>query len=435
MHFTDSQRGIYTTCEGVTRRDFLRVGTLGLMGLGLADFFKPSQAATKDKNLIVLWLQGGPSHIDMWDLKPDAPSEFRGEFKPIPTNVAGIQISEHLSRTAKVVDKLCILRTVTSPEGSHERASRTVQTGYRPIPNVDFPSYGANYVKYKQFNSDVPAFVGVLKPSEQGYGAGFLGPRYNPFMAGDPSEKNFSVKDLAPPEGVNLDRITRRREMLKGFDDSFRSVDSKVQSLDPALERAYRLVFSAQARAAFDIAKEPDAMRDTYGRTPLGQGCLLARRLIEGGVKAVTVFKGGWDTHGQNFTTLKDKLLPELDQAYAALIADLSQRGLLENTLVVLMGEFGRTPKINGGAGRDHWPNANSVVLSGGGIKGGQVIGVTDEKAAEPKERPIQVADLAATIYAALGVNYHHENHTPEGRPVRIVSEGEPVKEAFGRTS
>jgi hypothetical protein len=296
---------------------------------------------------------------------------------------------------------------------------------------VDYPSYAANFLRWKPYERDVPPYVGLLSPSEQGYGGGYLGPRYGPFMAGDPSQKEFSVRDLQPPMGVPLDRIARRREILKGFDDSLRLVDRNPTSLTPALESAYRVVYSPHAREAFDISKEPEALRDRYGRTPMGQACLMARKLVESGVQAVTVFKTGWDTHGSNFITLKDKLLPELDPALGMLVEDLSDRGLLDSTLVACFGEFGRTPKINGSAGRDHWPRANSIALAGGGTRGGQAIGETDATGSEPKSRGIRVEDFAATLYEALGVDFRQLNRTSEDRPIRIVDESEPVREAF----
>jgi hypothetical protein len=432
-------RTLHTNCEGVSRRDFLALGTMGLFGLGVPDLTGkaaaagPVLSAAREKSLILIWLQGGPSHLEMWDLKPEAPAETRGTFNPIRTSADGIRIGEHLPRCAQVMDRMCLFRTITGPEGSHERASRHLQTGWRPIPNIDYPAYPANFVKWKPLDADVPAFVGLLNPIEQGFGGGFLGPRYSPFLAGDPSVKEFTVKDLLPPPGIPLDRITRRREILGGFDEAFRALDRNPASLTPALDSAYRLVYSKRARQAFDLQAEPDALRDRYGRTPLGQSCLLARRLVEGGVRAVSIFKGGWDTHGNNFTSLKDKLLPELDPAFGTLIEDLSQRGLLESTLVLCLGEFGRTPKINGSAGRDHWPRAGSIAAAGGGLKAGIAIGETDATGSEPKTRPVRVEEFAATVYHALGVDYHQLNHTPEGRPVKIVDDAEPVLEALDR--
>jgi hypothetical protein len=420
-------------CDGVGRRDFLRLGMFGFGSIPLAQLLA-NQEKNKDKALIFLWLAGGPGQLDTYDLKPDAPEDIRGEFKPIATNVPGIQICELLPRTAKQVDKLCILRSVTSVDlGSHERSSRYLQTGVLPVPNMEFASFGSVYVKQKKFAGAMPPFVGLLKPVERGYGGGFLGPRYDPFMAGDPSEKNYRVRDLLPPEGVTLERLDRRRELLKQFDESWRAVesDAKVNGFDPAIEQAYKMVYSPEVRDAFDIAKEPDNVRDAYGRTPVGQGLLLARRLVERGVKAVSIWMGGWDTHSANFKSLKEKLLPPMDQGYGALIGDLFQRGLLDSTLVVQTGEFGRTPKVNKNAGRDHWPKAFSAVLAGGGVTGGQVIGATDKHAAEVTDHPVTVEDLSATMFTSLGVDLHAVNYTPEGRPISIVNGGRAVAKAF----
>jgi len=317
--------------------------------------------------------------------------------------------------------------------GSHERSSRYLQTGVLPVPNMDFASYGSVYVKQKRFTGAMPPFVGLLKPIERGFGGGFLGPQYDPFLAGDPSEKNYKVRDLSPPEGITLERLGRRREVLKEFNDAWRAVetDAKVSGFDPAMEQAYKMVYSPEVRDAFDIAKEPDSVRDAYGRTPVGQGLLLARRLVERGVKAVSIWMGGWDTHSNNFKSLKEKLLPPMDKGYGTLIGDLFQRGLLDRTLVVQAAEFGRTPKVNKNAGRDHWPKAFSVVLAGGGIRGGQVIGTTDKHAAEVTDRPITVEDLSATIFTSLAVDLNAVNHTPEGRPISVVNGGKPVAQAF----
>jgi hypothetical protein len=425
--------GFHRNCDGAARRDFLRVGMLGLGGLSLPEFLR-AQKKGGDKSLIFVWLGGGPPQMDTYDMKPDAPAEIRGEFKPIGTNVPGIQICELMPKTATVMDKICVMRSVTSVDlGSHERSSRYLQTGVLPVPNTDFASFGSVYVKEKAFQGDMPPYVGVLKPIERGWGGGFLGSGYDPFMAGDPNEKNYVVRDLTPPQGLTLDRIGRRREILKEFNDAWRHVDSegKLNSYTPAVQQAYNMIYSEKVLRAFDIHQEPDKLRDAYGRSSIGQGLLMARRLVENGVKAVSVWMGGWDTHAKNFSSLRDKLLPPLDQGFGMLIEDLAQRGMLDNTLVVQVGEFGRTPKVNKDAGRDHWPKAFSVALAGGGIKGGQIIGATDKHAAEVTDRPITVEDLSATIFTALGVDIHRVNHTPEGRPIAIVNGGKPVAEAL----
>jgi hypothetical protein len=420
-------------CDGVARRDFLRLGMLGFGSVPLHNLLA-AESKPKDKAMIFLWLAGGPGQMDTYDMKPDAPAEIRGEFKPIATNVDGIQMCELLPHSAKQADKMCIIRSMYAADlGSHERSSRYMQTGVLPVPNMDFASFGSVYMKQKQFTGAMPPFVGVLKPIERGYGGGFLGPKYDPFMAGDPSEKNFRVRDLMPPEGVSLERLGRRREILDDFNKAWRAVetDAKVNGFDPAMEQAYRMVYSAEVREAFDITKETDAVRDAYGRTPVGQGLLLARRLVERGVKAVSVWMGGWDTHSNNFKSLKEKLMPPMDQGYGTLLGDLYQRGLLDSTLVVQAAELGRTPKVNKDAGRDHWPKAFSVVLAGGGIKGGQIIGATDKHASDITDHPVSVEDLSATMFTALGVDIHAVNHTPEGRPIAVVNGGKPVAKAF----
>ena len=425
---------MHTDCDGRLRRDFLKLGMCGLGAMSLPELVRAQQQKKKETSLIFVWLAGGPPQMDTYDMKPDAPAEIRGEFKPIASNVPGIQVCELMPKTATVMDKICVLRSVTSVDlGSHERSSRYLQTGVLPVPNMDFASFGSVFVKEKKFKGEMPPFVGVLKPVERGWGGGFLGPNYDPFLAGDPNEKNYRVRDLLPPMGVSLDRIGRRRQILQEFNTAWRAVDSeaKLNSYDPAVEQAYNMVFSEKVVKAFDIEQEPGKLRDAYGRTQIGQGMLMARRLVESGVKAVSVWMGGWDTHSKNFESLKNKLLPPLDQGFGMLIEDLAQRGLLENTLVVQIGEFGRTPHVNKDAGRDHWPKAFSVALAGGGIKGGQLIGATDKHAAEVTERPITVEDLSATVFTSLGVDLHRVNHTPEGRPIAIVNGGKPVTEAF----
>lgn len=423
---------LFRNCDGFGRRDFLRIGTLGFGGVTLPSLLAANPA--KEKSMIFLWLAGGPPQHETYDMKPDAAKDIRGEFKPIPTKLDGLQVSEYMPHTAKIADRLCVIRSMTAADlGSHERSSRYLQTGVLPVPNMEFASYGSVFVKEKNFKGDMPPYVGVLRPLERGYGGGFLGPQYDPFMAGDPSEKEYKVRDLLPPPGVTLDRLGRRREILAEFNEAWRKVDTeaKLNSYSPALEQAYNMIFSERVLRAFDISKEPDAVRDTYGRTPVGQGLLMARRLVEHGVKAVSVWMGGWDTHSDNFKSLRDKLLPPMDQGYASLIADLDQRGMLDTTLVVQVGEFGRTPKINRQAGRDHWPKAFSAVLAGGGIKRGLIVGATDKDAAEVTDRPVTVEDFSATMYTALGVDIHHVNHTAEGRPIAVVNGGKPVAEAL----
>jgi len=428
------------------RRDFIRIGSLGMFGLGLRDLFAmqalgnetPAHSALKagapDRSVILVWLSGGPPHMDTFDMKPDGPKETRGTFKPIPTNVSGIQVCEHMPYTAKQADKYAIIRSMTSREANHERAINYLLTGYLPLQTLEFPSMGSVISKEHGPKNGLPAYVTVpnIFPS---FGAGFLGGSYGPFIAGDPNVSGYKVRDLTLPTDIDWARVNNRKWLLSQIDQQFKAIDAnnEFKTVDTFYEKAYDLMKSSVAKKAFDIEAEPEAVRNRYGRTPVGQGCLLARRLVENGVRFVTVSKGwlNWDTHGRNFTTLEKLLLPELDMAYAALLEDLHQRGLLESTLVVLMGEFGRTPEVNSDAGRDHWSKAFTVVMAGGGVKGGQVLGATDEKAAEVTKDPYQVEDLVATIYDRVGLDSTHEYETPIGRPVKLSNGGQVISKLF----
>ncbi len=430
------------------RRDFIKIGSLGALGLNLHDYFflraaaaqsappdgQAGRAVPTDRSVILVWLSGGPPQLDTFDMKPDAPAEIRGTFKPIPTNVPGIQICEHLPRTARQADKYAILRSMTSREANHERAINYLLTGYLPLQTIEFPSMGSVVAREKGPRNSLPPYVSVpnIFPS---FGPGFLGGEYGPFIAGDPNVKGYRVRDLNLPMDVDWQRVNNRRWLLSQIDQKFREIDTKneFRAVDAFYEKAYDLIRSSAAKAAFDIEQEPESIRSRYGRTPVGQGCLLARRLVERGVRFVTVAKGwlNWDTHGRNFTTLEKTLLPELDMAYSALLEDLAQRGLLESTLVILMGEFGRTPKINADAGRDHWSKAFSIVLAGGGVAGGRAIGSTDATASEVKDDPVQVEDLIATIYERVGIDPTKEYHTPIGRPVKLSNGGKVITKLF----
>jgi hypothetical protein len=434
----DFDLGKHTDCDGVTRRDFLRVGGLTALGLSLPGFLKmaqasPNKAPKKDISCILLWMGGGPSHIDTFDPKPDAPQEIRGEFKAIPTNVSGIQISDKLPKLAQHMDKFSILRSVTSPDGTHETATHYLLTGYPFTPAIEYPAYGSVIAREKGFQNGMPPNVlfGGL-PFNHG-GGGYMGSVYNPFnISGDPNNPAFSVQDVSPPNGVDMERVARRRSILGSLDNFQRDVESKqkiVQTMDEFYAQAYNLITSPVAKKAFDLKQEDAKTRDMYGRNNFGQSCLLARRLVESGVRFVTINYGGWDTHENNFNALKNSLLPNLDTGYSGLLQDLKQRGMLDSTLVVWMGEFGRTPKVNSSAGRDHWPNAMAVCMGGGGVKTGQAIGTSNERAEFPKDRPIRVEDVGATIYKALGVDYEKEYMSPQNRPLKINYDGEPVQE------
>lgn len=415
------------------RRDFVRLGSIGMLGLNLAEYFRLRAAqpanAVPERSCILIWMSGGPPQTDLWDMKPEAPEEFRGIYKPIATNVPGIQISELLPHTAKFADKFTIIRSLTGREGEHEQAMTHMLTGNRPLSTISFPSLGAVVAREKGSQFGLPPYVAVPSVGYS-YGPGFLGASYGPFASGDPSLGNYKARDIDLPTGVDWSEISDRRYLLKQMDAVFqrdpllRGADTKGEFpvMDEAQEKAIRLMTSDRARKAFNIFEEPDRIRDRYGRTPLGQGCLLARRLIEGGTRFVTVAgrPNAWDTHRNNFNQLKDTLAPPFDMGFAALLEDLHQRGLLESTLVIAAGEFGRTPKVNSVAGRDHWAKVWSCVMAGAGIPGGQIYGASDALASEVKDKPVPVEDFTATVYHRLGIHYAEEYQTPIGRPVRL---------------
>ncbi len=434
----------YETCDGISRRGFLRVGFLGLAGLSLADHLRLQAAArqegkpTRDTAVILLWLGGGPSHLDMYDLKPEAPAEFRGEFKPIRTSVPGIQIGEHLPLEAKVMKRMAIVRSAWHTNAGHGMGSHWMLTGYVPTIEINdnlHPSCGSVVAHMRGANAArVPAYVCLPSPPPSA-NAAYLGVACNPFSPrSDPSSPGFQVRDLELPGRVNLSRFRNRRELLRGMDDLRKDVDiaGAGEGFDRFYREAFDIVTSKATRQAFDIHREDVRVRDRYGRDSWGQSALLARRLVEAGVTYVTVNMGGWDTHGNNFESLKKSLLPRYDRALAALVDDLSQRGLDRKVLVMSYGEFGRTPRINKDAGRDHWPNAMSVVFAGGGLKMGQVVGSTDAKAENPKTRPCSVGDVLSTMYHVLGIDYRHEFHDAARRPLPILNEGKPIAELVG---
>lgn len=429
-------------CGSLSRRDMLRMGSLAPLGLGLTDLFRlqaasPNAVKAKAKSCILIWLDGGPSHLETFDLKPEAPAEVRGPFQAISSNVDGIRICELLANTAKICDKLAILRSMTSPLGEHGLANHYLMTGYKPSPVVQYPQYGSVVTHLRGANSVLPPFITI--PENRSSSAGFLGNTYEPFATrGDPSKSDFSVRDLDFFPGVDESRMLRRRTYLAEFDRVQANLESRDLQSDSAFEKAYRLVTSPDAKHAFDLSEEPAEVRARYGPRMLGQSCLLARRLIERGVPFVSVMNTGWDTHENLALQLRDGysgakvgvgLIPTFDQAFSALITDLSERNLLDDTLVIVMGEFGRTPKLNTRGGRDHWPRVFSTVLAGGGVAGGQVIGSSDRVGESPQDNPITPNDLACTIYTLLGVDPNLELHTPDGRPIRVNQGGKLIRE------
>jgi uncharacterized protein (DUF1501 family) len=417
----------HTACS---RRDFLKIGALAFAGLDLPKLLAADRSR-REISCIVLFQSGGASQLDTFDPKPDAPSDIRGSFKSIATSVPGTHISELLPRTAKSVHKFSIIRSMHSDEAIHERARQYIFSGTKPRNELLHPSYGAVLSKELGSKNGLPAFV-VIPEKDLSAEAGFLGSSYDPFVTGNPNTKSFSVKDLTLPLGLTLEEARARAQLLKTLDDGFRNVEQSpvIESMDEFYRKAFELISSPAAKKAFDINEEPDKLRDNYGRTAVGQGALLARRLIESGVRLSTVFQGGYDTHVDHERSTKP-LLADFDQAFAALLDDLEQRGLLETTLLLVIGDFGRTPKINFSGGRDHWPRNFSVALAGAGIQGGRVIGQSDSRAGEPTDRPVSIEDLGATIYKALGIDYTKLYHA-NGRPIAINKEGYPVQELFG---
>jgi hypothetical protein len=430
-------RNQFSNCEGVSRRDMLKVGALGFFGLTLPELLAARQAAAaaapKAESVNVLWCAGGPSHLDTFDPKPDATSDIRGQFNAIETNVSGIRISEHLPNTAKVTDKLAIIRSVTSNIAAHEQASQFMMTGYRPLPTLQYPSYGAVIAKELGSRNNLPPYI-AIPDAGRAQQSGFIGAGYNPFLVPDPSAPAYKVQDINPPTPIEDERQARRRGFSNRMNSRFVGSlpDDNVKSVDKFYEAAYDLVNSTNAKKAFDVSAESAETRDLYGRTTYGQGALVARRIVESGGRFVTVQKGGWDTHTNVFQTLSNRLLPELDKAFAGLITDLSQRGMLDKTLVMLMGEFGRTPRVNPRGGRDHWSRCRFAVMAGAGIRGGQVIGKSDDQGGVPAERPINVEDIATSLYTALGIDYNKQYITPTGRPIHLATGGEPIKELWG---
>jgi len=433
------------TCDGVSRRDFLRIGSLGIGGLSLPALLRQRALAASegksrnDTAVILIWQAGGPSHIDMYDLKPQAPAEIRGEFQPISTAVPGIQIGEHLPLQASIMDKLAVVRSVTHTNPGHGMGSHWMMTGYEPTTEVNdnlFPSCGSVVAKMRGANDpELPAYVSLPRKAPFS-SAAYLGASYNPFTPdSDPNGDNFQVRNLKLPGRVSLERLSRRKQMLAEFDTLRRQIDhtGTMTGLDDFYGQALQMVTSDKALQAFDIHRENGALREEYGRNDLGQSCLLARRLIEAGVTFVTIQAGGgWDTHGNNFASLKDNLLPKFDRAVYGLVSDLHRRGLQDRVLVMAMGEFGRTPRINGGAGRDHWPGAASVMFAGGGMQTGQMIGETNANAEHPTSRPATPGDVLSTMYRFLGIDHHHEFYNEAQRPLAILREGDPIAELTG---
>jgi hypothetical protein len=407
--------------------------------LRLASAQSAERAPKKDINCIFIFCIGGMSHHDLWDFKRDAPAEIRGEFTPIATRVPGIQLTNLLPHISKVTDKLAILRGMTHTDPDHTKGYHVMMTGVNPgvvLPvaqnNNTHPSFGSMVAKLGRNASSLPPYISVPNLLNSG-GPAFLGATYSPFVIeADPASPEFSVRDIVLPEGVSAGRSVRRQQALREinrFERRVEEVSKTVRSLDTFYEKAYNLMTSEEAKQAFDIGREPESLREEYGMTSLGQCCLLARRLVEGGCRFVSIENGHWDTHRKNAMSLRDLLVPSIDRGVAALLGDLDRRGMLESTLVVVTTEFGRSPRINEMMGRDHWPQAFSIVMAGAGLKTGQVIGATDKIGSAVTDRPITPADMAATVLSILGIDPNTTLHTTQGRPIQLVSGGAPVHE------
>jgi uncharacterized protein (DUF1501 family) len=423
-----------------SRREFLYVGLLGGLGLTLPEFLKlEAQAAQKHyeskegpaKSVIQIFLPGGMAAQESFDPKPYAPSQYRGPLGNIETKLTGVRFGEHFKNLAQVADKLTICRSMTHGEAAHERGTHNMFTGYKPSPALVFPSFGSVVSHEFGPRKSLPPYVCIPNQPNEFAGSGYLSSAYGPFSLGsDPSDKNFRVRDLSLPKGIDEKRFDRRRSILATVDDHFRKMESSdsLDAMDTFYQRAYSLISSQAAREAFAIEQEPDKLRDEYGRNQPGQRMLLARRLVESGVRFVSLNVGGWDHHDNIKGAFKNNA-PTFDQALARLIRDLDERGLLDSTLVMVTTEFGRTPKINGNGGRDHWPKVFSGLLAGGGTKAGSVYGSSDGLGAEPEENPLGVEDFATTIYDRLGIVADKELMAPGGRPVEIVDGGQVVND------
>jgi uncharacterized protein (DUF1501 family) len=436
-----------TRSHRLSRREWLKLSAAGVVAGSSSGWLKTladdaARNPQRKRSCILLWMSGGPSQMDTFDLKPGHANG--GPFKAAETSVPGIRISEHLPQVGKLAEHLAIVRSMNSKEGDHGRATYLLRTGYVPQGPVQYPSLGALVSKeLGDERAELPNFVSVapFRALNQGaFGAGFLGPRHAPLIVaengavqqGPNVDRALRVQDLAPPSEVSRGQADARIELLKEVQRDFAAAhpDAPAGSHQSAYESAVRLMRTAAAKA-FDLEEEKSAARDAYGRNLFGQGCLLARRLVERGVPFIEITLNGWDTHANNAQQVRN-LSQTVDPAWAALMRDLKDRGLLETTLIVWMGEFGRTPKFGRADGRDHWPNTFSAVLAGGGIRGGQVIGATSDDGASIKDRPVSVPEFLATVCAALGVDHEKQNLSNVGRPIRIVAPGtHPVQEVL----
>lgn len=427
-------------CENWKRREFLQIGGLAGLGLGLPFFHQAralaEPAKRKDVNVILIWTQGGTSHHDTFDPKPEAPVNVRGNYSFINTAVPGVQFTEIVPRMAKELNRFAVLRGWNPQNGSHGTADAWVMSGRPFNPAVTYPCYGSVVSHQHGFRTALPPFVQLGNAVDHRFGggvAGYLGMEHNPFeIMADPAAAKFDVRDITPPAGISMDRVTRRKQMLSAVDALQKKADLQPEAfgaLDEHYQAALNMITAPETKKAFLLEQEEPKLRDRYGRNRFGQSLLLARRMLETGVRFVTVTDGGWDTHANNFEALKGNLLPRLDQAIPELLIDLEQRGMIDNTLVVWLTDFGRTPKINSASGRDHWASAGFAIMAGAGVPGGAVLGVTDDEGGRPIKDEYLSQDIAATIYEKLGIPHDMVLNSPlDGRPM-ILNEGRVIKE------
>ena len=418
----------------VSRRDFLYAGLAGGIGLTMGDLFKLQANETDNyeataQSLIHIYLPGGCAHQETWDPKHLAPIEYRGPLGTVDTVIPGVKFSQYLQETAKIADKITVVRSMTHGEAAHERGTHNMFTGYRPSPAIQYPSFGAVVSHELGSRNNLPPYVCVPNQPNEFAGTGYMSSAYGPFSLGsDPASKGFTVRDLNMRDGITTARFDRRRSILQSVDDHFRTLEKSdaLTAMDGFYQAAYALVSSQQAREAFNLAAEPEAIRNEYGQNEAGQRMLMARRLVESGVRLVSLTYSGWDMHVNVADGMK-RSLPNFDKAYAALITDLDRRGMLDKTLVMVSSEFGRTPKINKTAGRDHWPKVFSVAFAGGGFKRGYIHGSSDPTGSEPAEDGLTVENMATTVYRCLGINADKRLMAPGNRPIDIVRGGSVV--------
>jgi len=426
-------------CDGVSRRSFLQVGTLAGLGLSLplALAAKRAHAASSSKaaNCILIWTRGGTSHHDTFDPKPDAPVSVKGEFGVIDTALPGVKFTEVVPTFAKELKRFALLRGWNPKNGSHGTADQYVMSG-RPFSQaIRYPTYGSVVSYHLGFKTAMPPFVQLGTEVDRRFGGGspgILGLEHAPFeIAADPSAANFTVRDITPPAGITSERIDFRKRVLTRIDQLQRRAEiqpAAFEALDENYKTALNMITAPETKGAFDLSKEDPQLREAYGKNKFGQSCLLARRLIEAGVRFVTVTDGGWDTHQNNFKSLKERLMPRVDQGLPRLLIDLEERGLLDSTLVVWLTDFGRTPQINAASGRDHWASTGFAIMAGAGVPGGSVLGATDGDGGYVTKDEYLTEDIAATIYAKLGIPTDLIARAPDGRPVRLI-EGHEIKE------